>query len=109
MVIKVFTLLNAFMFFPKNVNICSDTKKVHNVLLYHRYLVKAFPDSLIADLCFRVLWVVCVLAAVTAFVSQVVTRSLVYLDYHSNVNVQLIYNNSIPFPAVTVCNQNQYR
>ena len=58
---------------------------------------------------YRILWIVCVLAAVAAFVSQVVMRSLVYLEHNSNVNVQVNYETQVSLPAVTLCNQNRYR
>lgn len=51
----------------------------------------------------------CVTAAVAVFVLQVVERSRDFYDYNTSVDVAVIYNKNIPFPAVTICNQNTFK
>ena len=36
-------------------------------------------------------------------------RLMLYLDYTSKVDVEITYVDKLPFPAVTVCNQNLFR
>ena len=36
-------------------------------------------------------------------------RTVKYLNYEKNVNVEVVYDTSIDFPAITICNQNFYR
>ena len=59
--------------------------------------------------CRRLLWILCVSMSVVLFSVQVVNRISDYFDYKTNVNVEIVYLSSIPFPAVTICNQNSYR
>ena len=58
---------------------------------------------------FRVLWCVVVIVAVTLFVSQVGQRMAVYFLYKTHVDVQVKYVETVDFPSVTICNQNNYR
>lgn len=55
------------------------------------------------------LWCLIVAVAVTLFVAQVGSRVASYFQYKSNVDVKVNYVDKIPFPAVTICNQNNYR
>ena len=55
------------------------------------------------------MWVVCVSAAIILFTVQVATRAKVYFDYNTNVDVSVIYTKTMEFPAVTICNQNNFR
>ena len=50
-----------------------------------------------------------VAAAIFLFVAQVGTRVAVFFQYKTNVAVKNKYVKEIEFPAVTVCNQNNYR
>ena len=43
------------------------------------------------------------------FTIQVYLRINVYLDYNTTTDVQVVYTNSVPFPATTICNQNNFR
>ena len=58
---------------------------------------------------FKILWCVVVIAAVSLFVGQVGNRIGVYFQHKSNVVVKVNYEESIDFPSVTICNQNNYR
>ena len=60
-------------------------------------------------LCFRVIWIVCVSAAMILFVYQVADRTLVYFDYNTKVSVKVHYTDEVPFLAVTVCDINTFR
>ena len=57
----------------------------------------------------RVAWVICVLAAIVLFVAQITSRSLDFFKYSTTVDVEVIYEDSLKFPAVTFCNQNNFR
>ena len=50
-----------------------------------------------------------VLGAITFFVVQVSVRTQVYFLHQANIDVKLNFEPSIPFPAVTICNQNAFR
>ena len=43
------------------------------------------------------------------FIGQVSTRVAVFFEYKTNVAVKVKYVDELPFPAVTICNQNKYR
>ena len=51
----------------------------------------------------------CVTAAIAVFLYQVIYRSKTFLDYNTSVDLQVLYEDEIPFPAVTICNQNTFR
>ena len=58
---------------------------------------------------FRVIWGLIVLGAFSFFCWYVFDR-LSYLRSHpTSVDVEVIYTDQIPFPAVTICNQNLFR
>ena len=57
----------------------------------------------------RVAWVICVLAAIVLFVAQIALRSVDFFKYSTTVDVEVIYTDSVKFPAVTFCNQNNFR
>ncbi len=59
--------------------------------------------------CFRYIWIIAVVVAISFFVSQVAQRMAVYFQYKTNVAVEVKYIDKIKFPAVTICNQNNYR
>ena len=60
-------------------------------------------------LCFRCLWIGCVLTAMALFIYQVADRTFAYFDYNTTVSVNVLYTESVPFPAVTLCNINTFR
>ena len=57
----------------------------------------------------RVAWVICVFAAIVLFIAQIASRSVDFLKYSTTVDVEVIYTDSVKFPAVTFCNQNNFR
>ena len=57
----------------------------------------------------RLLWLCGVLAAVVIFV-YIMTKRVQKFNKHDTVaDVQVKYNPGVPFPAVTICNQNLFR
>ena len=42
-------------------------------------------------------------------VVQVGIRTNAYLKYDTNIDIELKFVNQVPFPALTICNQNAYR
>ncbi len=50
-----------------------------------------------------------VVLAILLFVAQVGQRMAVYFQYKTNVAVEVKYTDTITFPSVTICNQNNYR
>ncbi len=58
---------------------------------------------------FRVIWFIAVGCAFTLFLSLAITRLTYFFTYPKSVNVEVTYEESLPFPAVTLCNQNIFR
>ena len=58
---------------------------------------------------FRILWLILFLGCAGILVVQVSTNVLYYLSWPMSVDVRINYNDSILFPAVTICNQNAFR
>lgn len=57
----------------------------------------------------RFLWVVIVTSAALLFTMLLVNK-IYYLNSNpKGVNVEVKYNDSLAFPAVTICNSNKYR
>ena len=50
-----------------------------------------------------------VVLAVLLFVAQVFERMVVYFQYKTNVAVEVKYIDTVTFPNVTICNQNNFR
>jgi hypothetical protein len=58
---------------------------------------------------FRIFWVFAIMSAATV-VLYLMGYQLKYLLSHPVVvNIEVIYNESLKFPSVTVCNQNTFR
>ena len=55
------------------------------------------------------MWVTCVLGSALFFIIQVALRVTVYFEYNTNVDVEKVYTTKVLFPAVTICNQNNFR
>ena len=58
---------------------------------------------------FRYVWMGVVVLAVLLFVAQVSERMVVYFQYKTNVAVEVKYIDTVTFPSVTICNQNNFR
>ena len=57
----------------------------------------------------RLFWLLVVTCAIVFFTTQVFLRTQEYLRYKTNINMELHFKDQLPFPAVTVCNQNTHR
>jgi len=58
---------------------------------------------------FRCVWLLIFLVA-SILLAYLVGIKLTYLlSYPKNVNVDFNFNSSLPFPAVTICNESPYR
>ncbi|OWF41244.1 degenerin-like protein del-10 [Mizuhopecten yessoensis] len=57
----------------------------------------------------RSVWFLLVLVCSGVMTFQIVDRIMYYYDNPVNVNVKINYNQSLYFPAVTLCNQNTFR
>ena len=58
---------------------------------------------------FRIIWVLTLLGALGLFLYLVVGKIEKLKSYPKAVNVEVTYNESLIFPAVTICNSNKYR
>ncbi|ELU05481.1 hypothetical protein CAPTEDRAFT_190760 [Capitella teleta] len=57
----------------------------------------------------KILWLICVTVALGLFLVNVISRAGNYFDYPTNVDVSVHYKESMQFPAVTLCNLNNFR
>lgn len=58
---------------------------------------------------FRIIWTIVVLGSLTGFVMIVKMQLAQYLSYGRIVNVEIIQSNELTYPAVAICNQNNFR
>ena len=56
----------------------------------------------------RIFWIFVCLSVMAYFVVQLTTSIIKYYQYGTTTDVQVIYSDSVPFPAVTLCNQNTF-
>lgn len=78
----------------------SDSTTLHGL----RYI--AMSDAFFIR---RLVWFLLVLVCSGVMTFQIVDRILYYYENPVNVNVKVNYNQSLYFPAVTLCNQNTFR
>ncbi|KAL5014523.1 hypothetical protein ScPMuIL_008793 [Solemya velum] len=57
----------------------------------------------------RFFWLLLVLTCSSLMMYQIIDRVIYYSQSPVNVNVKVNYNQSIVFPAITICNQNAFR
>ena len=57
----------------------------------------------------RIIWTIILTAGLVAFMDQLRSSTEHYLSRPVSVNLKHIHNNSMLFPAVTICNQNAFR
>ena len=57
----------------------------------------------------RVIWGILVLTAIGIFLANMINRLEYYFSYQKTINVEVEYLDEIEFPAVTICNENQYK
>ncbi|XP_061184813.1 uncharacterized protein LOC133192822 [Saccostrea echinata] len=77
-----------------------DTSSVHGI----KYVTE--PSSG----CFRrLVWLLLLLVCLGVLVYQIIDRVCYFISNPVTVNVQVNYNSSLIFPAVTICNQNAFK
>ena len=57
----------------------------------------------------RIMWLTLVLGVTALFVYYFTERFTYFLKFPRQVDVEVIFNDTIEFPAVTICNQNRFR
>ncbi|XP_064614121.1 uncharacterized protein LOC135477846 [Liolophura sinensis] len=57
----------------------------------------------------RLVWLGLVLGGITVMSYQIIDRIIHYYKWPTTVNVAVNFNNSLRFPAITLCNQNTFR
>ncbi|XP_064641053.1 uncharacterized protein LOC135495943 isoform X2 [Lineus longissimus] len=57
----------------------------------------------------RIIWIILVIAGACLFVLQVMQSVIMYYSRPVTVNVKVNYNDTLVFPAITICNQNSFR
>ena len=65
--------------------------------------------SLVYLIVLRLLWILVVCSAVLLFVYLAFGKLVYLLGNPKGVDVEVNYAESLPFPVVTVCNENRYR
>ena len=58
---------------------------------------------------FRIAWILTVLCVISVFTYALTTRLIHLYSYPTDIDLAIGYWERVPFPAVTICNQNQYR
>ena len=71
--------------------------------------LSVYLSKLIVIVQFRVIWVLLLLGALTLFSLAFTEKILYLLSNPKSVNVEVIYTDKLPFPSVTMCNENKYR
>ena len=66
-------------------------------------------NSLIIILHSRIAWVIVVIGVVVVFSYAITTRLQHLYTYPTSIDLTVGYWPRVPFPAVTICNQNKYR
>jgi len=64
-------------------------------------------DNLLS--CTRFLWLLIILGFLAVFLFLIFTKLDYLLSHPKNVDVNVEYKHDLPFPAVTVCNDNMLR
>jgi len=71
--------------------------------------VTFFLCTIVLCCAFRLIWLLVFLVASALFVYLVTVKFIYLLDHPKNVNVDFNFNASLPFPAVTLCNESPFR
>ena len=58
---------------------------------------------------FRIFWIAACLTVLVYFIVQVTSSLLRYYEYNTVTNTDLVSGKPVKFPAVTLCNQNNFR
>ncbi len=72
--------------------------------------VSDFPIAIDAQhASFRIFWIFICVSVMIYFIVQVTLSILKYQKHSTTTDVQVIYTSEVLFPAVTLCNQNNFR
>lgn len=69
-----------------------------------RYTVVSIVDAVIAGIIKRTFWILVVMATIGALTYNLAAIGQLFFSYPVAVTIDLVYNNDMLFPAVTVCN-----
>ena len=58
---------------------------------------------------FRIIWTIILVVGLLAFAKQMIDSIIYYRSWPVAVNVKINYNDTLTFPAITICNQNAFR
>ena len=84
---------------------CSTS--VLNFIMFNYTLTAYLVDSL--HYIYRIIWTIIVLGATVGFLYLVSIKLQALLANEITVTMEMKYNETIPFPAVTICNKNRFR
>ena len=57
----------------------------------------------------RFLWIVVVIGCFVAATTQIGMQVVYLMKDEDLANIKVVYEDMLPFPAITICNQNQFR
>ena len=77
---------------------------LYRVLFIHNLYIHIYASDLS-----RILWIVCVFGAVFLFGWHVTKRSMDYFEYATSTDLKVVLASELDFPAVTICNLNNFR
>ncbi|XP_019631135.1 PREDICTED: uncharacterized protein LOC109475034 [Branchiostoma belcheri] len=104
-VIPVATNKNEKEEMARNLTIPQLSKKFCSATTCHGLNRIAQAQSPVA----RFIWLSLVLTSLTLFVLQANLLITKYLAYPVQINVNIVVNHKLPFPSVTICNQNRMK
>ncbi|XP_035696828.1 uncharacterized protein LOC118430223 [Branchiostoma floridae] len=90
---------------PRNMTIPQLSKKFCSATTCHGLNRIAQAQSPVA----RFIWLSLVLTSLTLFLLQANLLITKYMDYPVQINVNIVVNHRLPFPSVTICNQNRMK
>ncbi len=73
-------------------------------------VIQILAQHINADHFSRFIWFVCTIGAIGLFMWLFAIRlHLLVKEHPKTVNVEVTYGDKLPFPSVTICNQNFFR
>ena len=88
---------------------------IENAIIQRRYQNRVWKIVVrhyhFRDACttFRVLWILVLIAVYVIFSYFLALRIIRYYEYATTLHVEETYVDKLPFPTVTICNQNKFR
>lgn len=75
----------------------------------HTYLISFRRKYSHITFPYRIFWLLVILCCLGVLIYQIVDRVRYFTSNPVTVNVQVNYNSTLVFPAVTICNQNAFK